>query len=185
MELLASTVRSRQLMRHGTVVLAARLFALRARHGAWGGRRRGNLVERAPTRRVNPFRTRDDQIYAGSMARAGPARWGLSPPRCYKPQNPSPMTVFVRETTKLQRKYNKSDLSPSTQFRQMVLSPEGVEKTRGKESSLLDSLRAQVHKVAWIDERVYAWASTQFSTIIAAEGLRRGRKNTTLKCTRR
>ena len=65
------------------------------------------------------------------------------------------MTAFVRETTKLQRKYNKSDLSPSTQFRQMVLSPEGVEKIRGKESSLLDSLRAQVHKVAWIDERVY------------------------------
>ena len=100
-------------------------------------------------------------------------------------QNPSPMTAFVRETTKLQRKYNKSDLSPSTQFRQMVLSPEGVEKIRGKESSLLDSLRAQVHKVAWIDERVYAWASTQFSTTIAAEGLRRGRKNTTLKCAHR
>ena len=112
------------------------------------------------------------------------ARLALPRCPCYEPQNPSPMTAFVRETTKLQRKYNKSDLSPSTQFRQMVLSPEGVEKIRGKASSLLDSLRAQVHKVAWIDERVYAWASTQFSTIIAAEGLRRGRKNTTLKCTR-
>ena len=113
------------------------------------------------------------------------ARLALPRCPCYKPQNPSPMTRFVQVTAYLQRKYNKSDLSPSTQFRQMALSREGVEKIGGKEATLLDSLRAQVHKVAWIDERVYAWASTQFSTIIAAEGLRRGRKNnTTLKCTR-
>lgn len=110
------------------------------------------------------------------------ARLALPRCPCYKPQNPSPMTAFVQETTKLQRKYNKTDLSPSAQFRQMALSREGVENIGGKESSLLDSLRAQVHEVAWIDERVYAWASTHFSTIIAAEGLRRGRKNRTLKC---
>ena len=108
----------------------------------------------------------------------------LALPRCpcYKPQNPSPMTAFVRETTNLQRKHNKSDLSPSAQLRQMVLSREGVDKIGGEQSSLLDSLRAQVRKVAWIDESVYAWASAHFSTIIAAEGLRRGRDNTTLKC---
>ena len=110
------------------------------------------------------------------------ARLALPRCPCYKSRNSSPKATFAAMTTKLQREYNKSSLSPSAQFLQMGLSHDGVEKTGGEKSNLRRSLRAQVLEVAWIDERTYAWASTHFSTIIAAEGLLRGRENTTMEC---
>ena len=110
------------------------------------------------------------------------ARLALPRCPCYKPQNSAPMAKFVQETTSLQRKYNKSNLSPSAQFEAMVLSRGHGATVGGKEETRLLKLHTQVREVAWLDEMLYTQASIDFSARIAAEGLRWGRENTTMKC---
>ena len=110
------------------------------------------------------------------------ARLALPRCPCYKPQNSAPMAKFVQETTSLQREYNKSNLSPSAQFEAMVLSRGHGATVRGKKETRLLKLHTQVREVAWLDEMLYTQASIDFSARIAAEGLRWGRENTTMKC---
>ena len=110
------------------------------------------------------------------------ARLALPRCPCYKPQNSAPMAKFVQETTSLQREYNKSNLSPSAQFEAMVLSRGHGATVGGKEETRLLKLHTQVREVAWLDEMLYTQASIDFSAIIAAEGLRWGRENTTMEC---
>ena len=85
--------------------------------------------------------------------------------------------------------YNKSSLSPSEQFEQMMLSPASVNNVSASQASAevarrLRVLRAVVRENAWLDEKVYAWASIQFSHMLAAQGLSRGGGETSMECRR-